>query len=134
MEFMSRYPDKYFNLSIVDPPYGIGINISMGRRKGEKKSKYHKFSGEDLSIPAEDYFTELFRVSKSQIIWGGNYMTHYLPPSPCWVLWDKLFSSEVSFAQYEMAWTSFSSSAKKFTYSPQKQQNRLHPTQKPVDL
>ena len=134
MEFMSRYPDGYFELGLIDPPYGIGINTNMGRRKGDKKSKYHKFFGDDLSIPPESYFRELFRVTKNQILWGGNYMTKYLNPSPCWILWDKLFSEEVTFAQYEMAWTSFNSSAKKFTYSPLKQINIIHPTQKPVDL
>jgi len=133
MDMMARYPDKCFDLAIVDPPYGIGINTNMGRRKGDKKSNYHKFSGEDKTIPSGDYFQELFRVSKHQIIWGGNYMTMYLPPSPCWLLWDKMFSEEVTFAQYEMAWTSFESSAKKFVKHPS-QDDRIHPTQKPVAL
>lgn len=133
MVMMARYPDKYFDLSIVDPPYVIGINTNMGRRKGYKKSNYHKFSGEDKAIPSGDYFEELFRISKNQIIWGGNYMTMYLPPSPCWLLWDKMFSEDVSFAQYEMAWTSFESSAKKFVKHPS-QDDRIHPTQKPVAL
>lgn len=133
MELMARYPDNYFDLSIVDPPYGIGINTNMGRRKGDKKSSYHKFAGEDKEIPDSEYFKELFRVSKNQIVWGGNYMTMYLPASPCWLLWDKMFSDEVTFAQYEMAWTSFNSSAKKFTKHPS-QDNRIHPTQKPVSL
>ena len=133
MELMARYPDGWFDLAIVDPPYGIGINTSMGRRKGDKKSTYHKFAGEDKSIPSAEYFNELLRVSKNQIIWGGNYMTAFLQPSSCWILWDKMFSDEVSFAQYEMAWTSFSSSAKKFTKHPS-QDNRIHPTQKPVAL
>jgi site-specific DNA-methyltransferase (adenine-specific) len=133
MELMARYPDKYFDLAIVDPPYGIGVNVSIGRRKLQKKSNYHKFSGNDNSIPNDEYFQELFRVSKNQIIWGGNYMTEYLKPSSCWLLWDKQFSEYVTFAQFEMAWTSFSSSAKKFDKSPC-QQNRIHPTQKPVAL
>jgi len=71
MELMAKYPDKHFDLSIVDPPYGIEINISMGRRKRDKKSSYHKFYGKDKSIPDQSYFNELFRVSKNQIIWGG---------------------------------------------------------------
>jgi site-specific DNA-methyltransferase (adenine-specific) len=70
MELMSRYPDKYFDLAIVDPPYGININVSMGRRKGDKKSNYHKFAGNDSAIPNAEYFKELLRVSKEQIIWG----------------------------------------------------------------
>jgi len=133
MQLMSRYPDKYFELAIVDPPYGININVSMGRRKGDKKSNYHKFAGGDIEIPSEKYFNELFRVSQNQIIWGGNYMTEYLKPSPCWLLWDKGFSEEVTFAQFEMAWASFTSSAKKYDKHPS-QVNRIHPTQKPVAL
>lgn len=134
MELMARYPDKHFDLAVVDPPYGININVSIGRRKGDKKSNYHKFAGNDTSIPNEEYFEELFRVSKNQIIWGGNYMTEYLSPTPCWLLWDKGFSEDVTFAQFEMAWTSFNSSAKKYDYNAAKQQNRIHPTQKPVAL
>ena len=133
MELLKRTPDNYYDLSICDPPYGININVSMGRRKGNKKSDYHKFSGNDNSIPTAEYFTELKRVSKNQIIWGGNYMTEFLNPTPCWLLWDKGFSEDVTFAQFEMAWTSFSSSAKKFDKHPS-QQNRIHPTQKPVAL
>ena len=133
MEGMKNTPDKYYDLAVVDPPYGININTNMGRRRGDKKSNYHKFAGEDKSIPSKDYFDELFRVSKNQIIWGGNYMTEYLKPSSCWILWDKLFSEDVTFAQYEMAWTSFGTSAKKFTKHPS-QQGRIHPTQKPVEL
>ena len=133
IEGMKQYPDKYFELAIVDPPYGININVSMGRRKGDKKSDYHKFAGDDSSIPNKNYFDELFRVSQNQIIWGGNYMTEFLKPSPCWLLWDKGFSEDVTFAQFELAWTSFSSSAKKYDKTPN-QSNRIHPTQKPVSL
>lgn len=133
MELMARYPDKYFDLAIVDPPYGIDININMGRRKGDKKSNYHKFAGDDKHIPSADYFTQLFRISENQIVWGGNYMIQYLKPSPCWILWDKGFSEDVTFAQFELAWSSFSTSAKKFDKHPS-QQNRIHPTQKPVAL
>ena len=134
MEYMQSLPDGYFSLSIVDPPYGININVNMGRRKGDKKSNYHKFSGEDKSIPSQEYFEQLFRVSKNQIIWGGNYFTDYLHPSSCWLLWDKGFSEDVTFAQYEMAWTSFKSSAKKFDNNAAANRNRIHPTQKPVKL
>jgi site-specific DNA-methyltransferase (adenine-specific) len=134
IEGMKRYADGYFDLAIVDPPYGININVSIGRRKGDKKSNCHKFAGNDSSIPNEEYFDELFRVSKNQIIWGGNYMTEYLTPTPCWLLWDKGFSEDVTFAQFEMAWTSFNSSAKKYNYNAAKQQNRIHPTQKPTSL
>jgi site-specific DNA-methyltransferase (adenine-specific) len=133
MELMSRYEDNHFDLAIVDPPYGININVSMGRRKGDKKSDYHKFAGNDSSIPSSEYFKELKRVSKNQIIWGGNYMTEHLSPSSCWLLWDKGFSEDVTFAQFEMAWTSFKSSAKKYDKHPN-QLNRIHPTQKPTSL
>jgi len=134
MEYMKGLDDNAFDLAIVDPPYGININVSMGRRRGDIKSDYKKFAGEDKSIPSEDYFKELERVSKNQIIWGGNYMTDYLYPSPCWLLWDKGFSEDVTFAQYEMAWTSFKSSAKKYDYNAAANKNRIHPTQKPVKL
>jgi site-specific DNA-methyltransferase (adenine-specific) len=131
---MREMKDNEFDLAIVDPPYGINININMGRRKGNKKSDYHKFHGNDKKIPSKVYFDELFRVSKNQIIWGGNYMVQFLYSSPCWVIWDKGFSENVSFAQIELAWTSFSSSAKKFSFNAAANKNRIHPTQKPVAL
>lgn len=133
MELMAKFPDKHFALAIVDPPYGIGVNVNMGRRKGDKPSEYHKFEGKDKKIPDAKYFKELRRVSKNQIIFGGNYMTEHLPPSACWLLWDKGFSDEITFAQFEMAWSSFNSSAKKFDKHPG-DPLRIHPTQKPVDL
>jgi len=132
MEGMKAFPDNHFELAIVDPPYGIGINESIGRRKGEKHSGHKKTYWDNL-IPPPEYFIELKRVSKNQIIWGGNYMTDYLKPSPCWLFWDKGFSEDVTFAQFEMAWTSFNSSAKKYDKHPN-QLNRIHPTQKPVKL
>jgi site-specific DNA-methyltransferase (adenine-specific) len=134
IEFMKSLPNNYFSLSICDPPYGIGVNINMGRRKGDKKSNYHKFYGNDCDIPNKEYFEQLFRISKNQIIWGGNYMTEYLKPSPCWLLWDKGFSEDITFAQFEMAWTSFLSSTKKYDYNAAANNKRIHPTQKPVDL
>ncbi len=133
MELMKAFPDNHFDLAIVDPPYGVNINTSIGRRKGEAKSDYHKFAGADKYIPNKEYFEELKRVSKNQVVWGGNYMTEHLLPSACWLLWDKGFSEDVTFAQFEMAWTSFSSSAKKDDKHPS-QQFRIHPTQKPTDL
>jgi site-specific DNA-methyltransferase (adenine-specific) len=133
MLLMARYPDNYFELAIVDPEYGININHSMGRRKGQKKSNHKKVEW-DKSIPEESYFLELKRVSKNQVVWGGNYMTEYLQPSPCWLLWDKGFSEDVTFAQFEMAWTSFRSSAKKYDLNAAANRNKIHPTQKPVAL
>ena len=133
MELMKEFPDNHFDLAIVDPPYGININTSIGRRKGDAKSDYHKFAGADKEITNKEYFEELKRVSKNQVVWGGNYMTDHLQPSACWLLWDKGFSEDVTFAQFELAWTSFNSSAKKYDKHPS-QQFRIHPTQKPTDL
>lgn len=140
LEAMKNYPDKYFELAIVDPPYGININVSMGRRKGEKKSNYHKFAGGDSNIPSADYFSELKRISQNQIIWGANYMTEFLPPSSCWIVWNKLNSGD--YADCELAYTSFKSAVKKFDFmwngmlqqNMKNKENRIHPTQKPVAL
>jgi len=136
MEYMKGLEDNAFDLAIVDPPYGINVNVSMGRRKGQKHSGHHKFAGGDIEPPNADYFKELRRVSKNQIIWGANHFISKMPQpadSPCWVMWDKGFSDEVTFAQFEMAWTSFSSTCKKFDKSPN-DPSRIHPTQKPVKL
>jgi len=136
MEYMATVPDDYFDLAIVDPPYGININTSMGRRKGNKKSDYHKFAGGDAEPPNIKYFKQLKRVSKNQIIWGANHFIDnfsFFSNTPCWIMWDKKFSDEVTFAQFELAWTSFKSSCKKFDKSPN-DKHRIHPTQKPVQL
>ena len=135
MELMKRYPDNYFELAIVDPPYGIersGQEETFTKNRKHKR-KLHIKKDWDSKTPNKYYFKELFRVSKNQIIWGGNYMTEYLKPSSCWLLWDKGFSEDVTFAQFEMAWTSFNSSAKKYDKHPS-QQHRIHPTQKPIKL
>ena len=132
MQLMARYPDNYFDLAIVDPPYGINVNESIGRRKGEKHSGYKKVKW-DNEIPTKEYFNELFRVSKNQIIWGGNYFLDYLSATPCFIMWDKGFSELVTFAQFELAWTSFKTSSKKFNHS-HIQNDKQHPTQKPVAL
>ena len=128
MELMARYPDNFFDLAIVDPPYGIDINKSG--RLGHYGGKGKKW---DADIPNEHYFNELFRVSKNQIIWGGNYF--YLPPTRCFLIWDKQQPEDVSFASCEFAWTSFNESAKTFYKRPQNADiKRIHPTQKPVAL
>ena len=131
MDLMARYPDNYFDLAIVDPPYGININESIGRYKGQKHSGQKKVTW-DNEIPTKDYFNELFRVSVNQIIWGGNYFN--LPPTKCFLIWDKLFSEDLSFSMYEMAWTSFLTTAKGFKYNPALDRPKAHPTQKPVAL
>lgn len=130
MDYMATLPDKAFELAIIDPPYGININNNMGRRRGNKKSNYAPTIW-DNSIPGKKYFAELFRVSENQIIWGGNYFP--LNPTPCWILWDKGFSENLTFAQFEMAWTSFRSSCKKYDQSSANT-SRIHPTQKSVAL
>jgi site-specific DNA-methyltransferase (adenine-specific) len=128
MALMARYPDKYFDLAIVDPPYGIDINSSG--RLGHYGGKGKKW---DSNIPNDIYFKELFRISKNQIIWGGNYF--YLLPTRCFLIWDKEQPADVSFASCEYAWTSFDASAKTFYMRPQNADNiRIHPTQKPVAL
>jgi len=130
MEGMREYPDGYFDIAVVDPPYGISVNHNMGRRKGDKPSTYKKVDW-DSSPPPAEYFLELFRVSKNQVIWGGNYFA--LPPSPCWLCWDKGFSEDVSFASFELAWTSFTGASKRKCLSSV-QNDRIHPTQKPIAL
>ena len=129
MEGMARYPDKYFDLAIVDPPYGLGKKIYSGGTKG---CKFQTLFGEnkwDNDTPKQEYFYELFRVSKNQIIWGGNYFD--LPPTRTIICWDKL-KGDNNFSMWEMAWTSFNEPAK--IYRKSSMGDRIHPTQKPIDL
>lgn len=133
MAMMSRYPDKYFDLAIVDPPYGININMNMGRKKGQKKT--HAEKKWDNEVPKSNYFEELFRVSKNQIIWGGNYFQ--LPLTNAWIFWDKEVPDGVSFSDGELAWTSFDCVLRKakIPYSGFRgSEGKIHPTQKPVRL
>lgn len=149
MEYMRNCPDKFFDLAIVDPPYGDAGNENQFKGKtrfggwfdkykriecaGETWSKKYKRKIIDWDIaPSKEYFIELFRVSKNQIIFGGNYFD--LPPCRCFLVWEKLTISEkFSMAMCEYAWTSFFSNAKLFKYAPQNS-SRFHPTQKPVEL
>jgi len=134
MELMARYPDNYFEIAIVDPPYGIKVNHNMGRRKGDKSSDYKKAYWDNESPPLK-YFYELFRVSRNQIVWGANHFISRMPyDSSCWLMWDKKFGEDVSFAQFELAWTSFESTCKKYDKFPNNGEKRMHPTQKPVAL
>jgi len=130
MEAMKEIPDNYFELAIVDPPYGLGDSVVNSR--GRFKRYKNKNGNWDKSTPDDEYFNELFRVSKNQVIWGGNYFN--LEPTKCFLIWDKKQPQNVSFASCEFAWTSFKSVAKTFYYSPMQQKNRFHPTQKPVEL
>ena len=142
MEAMKEFPDKFFDLAIVDPPYGAGFTEGGGCKGWF--SKYHQ-NAEEREIskkivawdiaPEHEYFDELFRVSRNQIIWGGNYFK--LPPTRCFVVWRKLSISEsFSMAMAEYAWTSFQSNAKVFECAPQgkKDDSRFHPCQKPIEL
>lgn len=131
MQGMKTFPDNHFDLAIVDPPYGININHNMGRRKGDKKSNYPKAYW-DNTIPDENYFKELFRVSKKQIIWGGNYFC--LPPTKCFLIWRKpQISEDVSFSMCEYAWTNLDGTAKEWI-GMSNEKDRIHATQKPVAL
>lgn len=142
MEGMKQYPDKYFELAIVDPPYGDvegkgwdRFGSWFNKYKRRKKPDGKKQIGWDVA-PPEEYFVELFRVSKNQIIWGGNYFD--LPPTRCFLVWRKISIAETfSMAMCEYAWTSFNDRNAKFIeIAPQgtAQEPRFHPTQKPIKL
>ena len=129
MLLMARYPDNYFDLAIVDPPYGIGDKFKGGN-SGKMQFNEVVDKGWDC-VPEKEYFNELFRVSKNQIIWGGNYFD--LPPSRCFIVWDKLISDDFTLAMAELAWTSFDKLAKIYKL-PTPKNGKIHPTQKPVAL
>jgi site-specific DNA-methyltransferase (adenine-specific) len=133
IEIMKGFADNEFDLAIVDPPYG-DFNGTIERTGGSWSKKYQR----DNSIkkwdfaPSEEYFKELFRISKEQIIWGGNYFD--LPPSKHFLIWEKQTISEsFSMAMVEYAWSSINDNAKLFKWRPQRE-NGIHPTQKPVEL
>lgn len=125
LDLMKRYSDKYFDLAIVDPQYGIGISKNPIRQMHKKKNW-------DNEIPSKQYFDELFRVSKNQIIWGGNYFD--LPPSQGFYIWDKKQPENFSLAMCEYAWSSIQKPAKIWSLSVMKEKNKIHPTQKPIEL
>jgi site-specific DNA-methyltransferase (adenine-specific) len=136
MDYMAQCEDDAFDLAIVDPPYGIGANkMTLGNGKNKI---YRGEKDWDLEIPPKPYWIELKRVSKNQIIWGGNYFE--LPPSKCWVVWDKN-NGKSDFADGEMAWTSFNKPMriKKIHWCGsasnwEDTNGKIHPTQKPVKL
>lgn len=138
MDLMKDTPDNYYDLAIVDPPYGIDLaNMNMGVGKSKKASKIEnrkwKPKDWDKNTPTKEYFNELFRVSKNQIVWGGNYFE--LPPCYGYVIWDKEIPEGLSFSDCEMAWHSFKKAARMFRYSAYiDKNNKFHPTQKPVKL
>ena len=135
---MKRYHDKHFDLAVVDPPYGIDLaNMNMGAGKSKKSSKIQnrkwKPKDWDKETPTNEYFEQLFRISKNQIIWGGNYFD--LPPCKNYIIWDKEIPEGLSFADCEMAWTSFDKAPKMFRYSAYlDKHDKFHPTQKPIKL
>ncbi len=136
IEFMKTKPDKHYDLAIVDPPYGIGAN-KMTLGNGKKKI-YRGQADWDNTIPTAEYWQQLFRVSKNQVVWGGNYMTEYLKPTGAWLFWDK-GTGENDFADGELAWTSYNGALRKITKSwvganAKDGLERIHPTQKPIYL
>jgi DNA modification methylase len=143
---MKRYPDKYFDLAIVDPPYGINADKNRNKNKGKYGFKQYHETNWDERIPSKDYFSELFRVSKEQIIWGGNYFTEFLPPVMSWIIWDKM-NYNLSFSDGEMAWCSKNTKMRIFRYARGNESGfapklkgteragiNIHPTQKPIAL
>jgi site-specific DNA-methyltransferase (adenine-specific) len=136
LEAMRQMADNQFDLAIVDPPYGIGA-AKKPIEAGKWKRKIHKSKDWDSSIPPKEYFQELKRVSKNQVIWGGNYFLDYLTNTPCFIVWDKKLTKGW-LADCELAWTSFNTQTKIFTRHHIEDHNagikRIHPTQKPVKL
>jgi len=145
MEYMAGFPDKYFELAIVDPPYGIGfdgetdsmVTNNASGKWNNARGKGYKRKEWDKNKPNSDYFDELFRVSKNQIIWGGNY--YELPISGGWIVWDKKRPDSFSLSMAELAWHSGSGRVNIFRwlwsgFSKEQPEDRIHPTQKPVAL
>ena len=131
MAYMPKFPDKYFDLAIVDPPYGININNNMGRRRGDKQSIYPKAYW-DNTPPDSIYFDELFRISKWCVIWGGNYFN--LPPTKCFIIWRKpQITEDMSFSMCEYAWTNLEGTSKEWV-GVSNEKDRIHATQKPIAL
>jgi len=135
MEFMRSVPDKFYSLAVVDPPYGIGRDGSSKTTSKHGGRKAHKFKGWDKSIPNFEYFDELFRISKNQIIWGANYFTQYLPSSMGWIFWDK--GQRICNSDGELAFSSFNVALRVVTINRvqlQLEGDTFHPTTKPIKL
>lgn len=144
MELMKRTQDKYYNLAIVDPPYGIGESSNDNKSRSKLgKSKDYGSKDWDNEAPDVDYFKELKRVSKNQIIWGANHFIENIPNanSSCWVVWDKQ-NGENDFADCELAYCSFKTAVRRIQlrwhgmlqHDMKNKEIRIHPTQKPVKL
>jgi site-specific DNA-methyltransferase (adenine-specific) len=140
MEGMKTYPDNFFDIAIVDPPYGIGESNKnfSSRSKLARADKYERKEWDNFK-PTAEYFDELFRISENQIIWGGNHLVN--KTSPCIVVWDK-DNGKNDFSDCEIAWTSFKTAVRKFKFrwhgmlqeNMKNKEVRIHPTQKPVAL
>ena len=138
MELMARYEDNHFDLAIVDPPYGIGISGQKENKKGKKGDrKHHKEKKWDKSIPKKEYFNELKRVSKNQVIWGANYFVEHLTKgTKGWVVWDK-GQYGLTMSDCELAFSSFNKPTRVFIQNRcilKQEGETIHPTQKPVKL
>jgi site-specific DNA-methyltransferase (adenine-specific) len=145
MEYLKDVPDKYFELAIVDPPYGIGEDGAKNHSRGRlAKPKLYTAKNWDNSAPNAQYFDILKSKSKNQIIWGANHFIDNLPfnlNSSCWLVWDKV-NGDNDFADCELAWTSHKTAVRKFTFKwagmfqedMKNKEVRIHPTQKPVKL
>jgi len=137
MELMARYEDNHFDLAIVDPPYGIGISGQKEVKKGKKSDrKGHKQKDWDNAIPAPEYFKELFRVSKNQIIWGANYFVEHLTKgTKGWIVWDKA-QYGLTMSDCELAYSSFDKATRVYVKNRAVliAQNTIHPTEKPIKL
>lgn len=125
LDFMKELPDKCIDLVLTDPPYGIGISKNPIRQKHDKKEW-------DNKIPEKEIFEEMFRISKDQIIWGGNYFN--LPKTQGFLVWDKVQPEDFSLAMCEYGWMSFQKPAKIFKQSVLKERDKIHPTQKALKL
>jgi site-specific DNA-methyltransferase (adenine-specific) len=135
MEGMKQFHDKHFDLAVVDPPYGIGRDGSEKTTSKHGGRKAHAFKGWDNEPPSQEYFNELFRVSKNQVIWGANYFTQYLPSSMGWIFWDK--GQRICNSDGELAFTSFQKALRVFECNRvqlQVEGETFHPTQKPIRL
>ena len=136
LEAMKEMQDNQFDLAIVDPPYGLGMDKSRNSNKGNKAGfKIYHDTNWDAKAPEKKYFDELIRVSKNQIIWGANHFISKIPyDSSCWIVWDKNNGASDN-ADAELAWCSFKTAVRKYTEHISKTfKNRIHPTQKPVQL
>ena len=137
IEGMKQFPDKFFDLAVVDPPYGIGAAKQIDLGNSNKKVK-HKTKDWDNTIPTAEYFAELFRVSKNQIIWGGNYFIEHLKNTRCFIVWNKENGTN-NMADCELAWASFKTSVRMYSGHIFKGIGNsnyvtIHPTQKPTRL